>query len=153
MKVWERWVFGLLTLVVSASGLTYFWMKYLLPSADPFAVVNHPWQTPMLAAHLIASPFLILIFGIILNSHVLKRLGLDRFQNRRSGLLSFGTFFVMTLSGYLLQVMTGEVVLRAIVVLHVASGIVFSTAYVVHLVISWRLARAYAARRLEPEAA
>lgn len=142
MKPWERWAFGLLAAIVSVTGGGYFWMKYLLVTDDPFAVVNHPWQGPMLALHVIASPALILLFGIVLNSHVLRKLGARHGPNRRSGLLSLGTFAAMTASGYLLQVVTGEVLLRSIVALHVASGALFVFAYATHLVISVRVARA-----------
>lgn len=141
MKRWERWTFGLLALVVALTGVTYFWMKYLMVNDDPFAVVNHPWQPVMLSAHVLASPGLLLIFGLILNSHILKKLGARGMPNRKSGLTSFGCFFVMTASGYLLQVATADVVLRTLVVVHVVGGVLFSAAYVAHLVISVRLAR------------
>lgn len=30
--------------MVVGSGLVCAWMRYLLPSPDEWAVVNHPWQ-------------------------------------------------------------------------------------------------------------
>ena len=144
MKPWERWTFGLLALLVSVSGVAYFWMKYLLVSDDPFAVVNHPWQSTMLAAHVVASPWLLLIFGVILNSHILRKLRATGLPNRKTGLLSLATFFAMVASGYLLQVVTSEWLLPAVVAIHVATGTLFSVVYVSHLVISVRLARVQA---------
>ena len=47
----------------------------------------------------------------------------------------------MGLSGYLLQVTADATWLRALVVVHVAAGIVFSIAYGAHLAISVRLVR------------
>lgn len=141
MKRWERWSFNLVSLAVAVTGFAYFWMKYLLSREDPFAVVNHPWQAAMLNLHLIVSPPFILIFGIVLNSHVMKKLRAPRIPNRKSGFVSLGTFAAMVLSGYLLQVSSDEAWLQALVVLHVASGAVFSFAYVTHLVISTRLAQ------------
>lgn len=141
MKRWERWTFNTLSLAVAATGFAYLWMKYGLTQDDPFAVVNHPWQTTMLDLHVIASPAFILVFGIILNSHIMKKLGAPRLPNRRSGLVSLGTFAAMVLSGYLLQVLTNERWLQALVVLHVASGAVFSLVYAAHLVVAARLAR------------
>lgn len=146
MKPWERWTFGLLALVVSATGGAYFWMKFMLISTDPFAVVNHPWQPAMLAAHVVASPALLLMFGVVLNSHILRKLRATGLPNRKTGLLSLGTFFAMVASGYLLQVVTSELLSQALVTIHVATGSVFSAAYAAHLVISVRLARAQAAR-------
>ena len=141
MKRWERWVFNALSLIVAATGFVYLWMKYAVQNGDPFAVVNHPWQTSMLGLHVVASPAFILIFGIVFNSHIMKKLSATRLPNRRSGFVSLGTFAAMVVSGYLLQVSSSEGWLQALVVVHVTSGAVFSIVYAAHLVISARLAR------------
>jgi hypothetical protein len=142
VKRWERWTFGLLALAVSATGAAYFWMKYLMETDDPFSVVNHPWQGTMLAAHVVVSPWLVLMFGIVLNSHILRKLRATAVPNRKTGLVSLGTFLAMTLSGYLLQVVTAEALLQLIMTIHVTTGVVFALTYAAHLVISVRLARA-----------
>ena len=141
MKRWERWTFNALLLVVAVTGFAYLWMKYALQNNDPFAVVNHSWQTSMLGLHVVASPAFILIFGIIFNSHVMKKLSATHLPNRRSGFVSLGTFAAMVVSGYLLQVLSSEEWLQALVVIHVASSAIFSIVYATHLVISARLAR------------
>lgn len=141
MKRWERWSLNGLSLVVAATGFVYFWMKYLIAPQDPFAVVNHPWQSAMLNLHVVASPMLILIFGIVFNSHVMKKLRAPRLPNRRSGYVSLATFAAMVFSGYLLQVTSSEWWLQALVAAHVASGALFTLVYGAHLVISVRLAR------------
>lgn len=141
MKPWERWTFSILAVAVSATGFAYGWMKYFLEPLDPFAVVNHPWQSAMLHLHVLASPPFVMVFGMILNSHIMKKLRATKIPNRQSGLASLGTFAAMIASGYLLQVVSAEVWLQALVVLHVASGGVFTAAYGTHLVISYRLVR------------
>lgn len=141
MKRWERWSINGLSLVVAATGFAYFWMKYLVEPQDPFAVVNHPWQGSMLNLHVVASPMLILIFGIVFNSHVMKKLRAPRLPNRRTGYVSLATFAAMVLSGYLLQIASSESWLPALVAVHVASGALFTAAYGAHLVITVRLAR------------
>ena len=141
MKRWERWTFNSLTAVVAVTGFLYFWMKYFVESSDPFAVINHPWQTAMLNLHVIASPFFVLIFGIIFNSHVMKKLKATGLPNRRSGYTSLTMFAVMVFSGYLLQVAATEQWLQALVAVHVASSTVFSVVYAAHLIISAKLAR------------
>ncbi len=141
MKRWERWTFNALSLAVAATGFAYLWMKYALQIDDPFAVVNHPWQTSMLGLHVVASPAFILIFGIIFNSHIMKKLSATRLPNRRSGFVSLGTFAAMVVSGYLLQVSSNEGWLQVLVVVHVTSGAAFSIVYAAHLVVSARLAR------------
>lgn len=153
MKRWERWTFNLLSLLVTISGVTYFWMKYMLVNDDPFAVTNHAWEPAMLALHVVVSPTLLLMFGIVLNSHIMKKLVAPSRPNRKSGFVSLATFMTMTVTGYLLQVVTGEQALQVLVALHVASGAIFALVYPVHLIISARLGRTQSTRRLRPEAA
>ena len=141
MKRWERWAFNLAAAAVAATGFVYFWMKNFVDNPDPFAVVNHPWEAATLHLHVLASPPFILVFGIILNSHIIRKLGSPRMPNRKSGLLSLGLFAAMVASGYLLQVGTNATWLRALVALHVGSGAAFSITYVVHLIISAKLTR------------
>ena len=141
MKRWERWTFNIAALIVAATGFAYLWMKYFVENADPFAVVNHPWEAATLHLHVLASPAFILIFGIVLNSHVIKKLGISKLPNRKSGLISFALFAAMVCSGYLLQVVTDDSWLRAMIAAHVGSGALFSVSYSIHLVISARLSR------------
>ena len=83
MKRWERWTFNALSFAVAATGFAYLWMKYALQNDDPFAVVNHPWQAGMLDLHVVASPAFILMFGIVFNSHIMKKLRATGLPNRR----------------------------------------------------------------------
>lgn len=140
MRPWEKAAFNALTLVVAASGLAYVWMKYGLTSDDPFALVNHPWQPWMLAVHVFTAPWLLVVFGIVLNSHVLRKIGNGTTGNRPSGWLSLVTFAGMTVSGYGLQVATAALLRQTMLVLHLASSAVFLVAYSVHLLVAWRTA-------------
>ena len=139
MKQWERWSFNGLNIVVAITGLAYLYMKYVLPSDDPFAVVNHPWQSSMLSLHVVVAPFVILLFGIVLRSHIIKKLISNSRPDRRTGWISLISFSTMALSGYLLQVATSFAWLNALVVFHIATSIVFIIGYGAHLVIGWRL--------------
>ena len=139
MKRWERWSFNGLNIVVAATGLAYLYMRYLLQSDDPFAVVNHPWQAPMLALHIVAAPFVIVTFGIVLRSHILKKLASKSQPDRRTGWVSLISFSAMALSGYLLQVVSSVTWLDALVVTHITTGGVFVVGYGAHLFIGWRL--------------
>lgn len=141
MRRWERWALNLSSLAVAVTGLAYLWMKDLLTTSDPFAVVNHPWQGAMLQLHLLAAPVFVLVFGIVFNSHVMKKLRTPRMPNRRSGLAALVLFAIMLASGYLLQTASDDVWLRSLVITHVTSGVVFSIVYVAHVVVSVRLAR------------
>ena len=139
MNPWERWSFNALHVVVAATGVAYFYMKYLLRSDDPFAVINHPWESSMLAVHIMAAPFFILIFGILLRSHILTKLLSNNRPARRSGWLSILSFTGMAVSGYLLQIGADQVWLRVLMVTHIGTSVVFVIGYVTHLVVGWRL--------------
>ncbi|HSR66788.1 MAG TPA: hypothetical protein VLU25_02510 [Acidobacteriota bacterium] len=135
MKGLYNWSLHLLTTGVSATGLVYFWMKYLLENDDPFSLVNHPWQNLMLHGHVLLSPLLIFAFGVFFSGHVMRKLRNNRRQGRRSGLISLFTFPVMAISGYALQVLTSETALQAALIIHLASGGLFIVIYAAHLVV------------------
>lgn len=142
IRTWQKWLLAALTFATGASGLVYLWMKYLVESQDPFAVINHPWQPYVLYVHVLAAPALVLVFGMVWTSHVSGKIEGGRPYNRRSGLMAIWSFAVMAASGYLLQVLTTERLHTAVVVTHVASGCGFLLVYLAHLVVSLRAARA-----------
>lgn len=137
MNRWETLGFNALGAIVTASGLAYLVMKYVLGSDDPFAVVNHPWQPAMLAVHVIAAPLVILVFGMLFRSHVLDKLLSRRRPARRSGWTSLVSFLVMAASGYLLQVTIDPAWLRALVWVHVGASALFVAGYATHLLVGW----------------
>ena len=138
MKRWEQWALHLLTVGISGSGLVYLWMKYLLSAEDPFSLINHPWQPAMLEIHLILSPLLVFLMGMILYSHIARKLRNKTRSGRRSGMLSLICFPVMVLSGYGLQTASDLVWTRALLVAHLVSGALFAATYAAHLVVKLR---------------
>lgn len=151
MSRWQKYAFSLSAAVLAGSGCAYFWMQHFVGADDPFAVVNHPWQPAMLAAHVLAAPVLLLFAGMLFEVHVRQRLAQST-ANRRSGLLSLATLIVMTASGYFLQVTTSEWWRQAWLVTHLFGGAVFAVAYLVHLAVSARLWRAQRALERRPAA-
>ena len=148
MKTWQRRTFNALVAAVTVTGALYFWMKYGIVTDDPFAVVNHPLQSLMLAAHLVSSPALLVMFGIVFSAHVASKLA-RRIPLRRSGLTALATFALMAASGYLLQVVVSETWRLVMVWLHVGSGTVFAVSYGLHLLAGFKLwRRAEAGARL-----
>lgn len=141
MSRWERWSFNLLHAVVAGTGMVYFGMKHWLRPSDPFAVINHPWQPMMLAAHIVAAPVLVAIFGMIFRSHTLAKLKSRSAANRRSGWISVLSFGAMAMSGYLLQVASSPMWVTAMMWSHVSASSVFVAAYGAHLLIGWRIGR------------
>ena len=139
MTRFERWSIGLASAVVSISGILYLWVKYFLTPTDPFSVINHPLQPMLLQLHLLSGPPLIVLFGMVLQSHILKKIKSGYQPNRRTGLVALWTFGVMTMSGYLLQILTVPASITVVLWLHIGSGTVFTLSYVAHLAISLRL--------------
>jgi len=142
MSRWESWAFGTLHAVLALTGGGYFVMKYLLRTDDPFALINHPWQPSMLAAHVLAAPLGMVAFGIMLRSHIVTKLTSKNGPGRRSGWTSVVSFAAMALSGYLLQVVASPTWLRVMTVAHVATSIAFVAGYTTHVVGGLRLLRA-----------
>ena len=136
----ERWFFNATHAVITLSGLAYFCMKYLMATDDPFALVNHPWEPAMLSIHVFVAPLGVFLFGMVFRSHTLRKLLQASPVNWRTGLTSAGSFLVMTLSGYLIQVATSPAVIATAIWTHVATSVLFVIAYGVHLVIGYRVA-------------
>lgn len=136
MSRWEVWSFGILNGIVAVTGAAYYYMKVVLVSEDPFAVVNHPWQPGMLAAHIVVAPLATISFGMLFRSHVLPKLVSRVPAFRRSGWSSLGSFLAMTLSGYLLQVASVPSHVRVLSLAHIATGTVFVASYSLHLILA-----------------
>lgn len=141
MTWWERWSFNTLHVVVAATGIVYFWMKYLLETDDPFAIINHPWEPTMLTAHVIVAPFFIAFFGMVFRSHTFRKLYSSNPANRRTGWTSLIGFSVMAFSGYLIQVATSALLLTVAIWVHIAASVVFLVGYTSHWVNGWRINR------------
>ena len=142
MTRWETWLSHVSVTAVTASGLAYFWMKYLLETDDPFALVNHPWQPAMLSLHILAAPVLLFVLGLIVSSHVRRKLSSGSSANRRSGWIGLICFPLMAASGYALQISASAWTTRTAFVAHLASSAVFALGYLAHQAVSVRLARA-----------
>jgi hypothetical protein len=140
-KWWEQSAFNVLHGIVAVTGVGYFYMKYVMATTDPFAVINHPWQPATLSLHLVAGPVFIAFFGMLFRSHTLRQLVSPNAGNRRTGWISLVSFSAMALTGYLLQVASDPLWLSGLVWAHVSTSLIFVAGYGVHLVISWRLTR------------
>ena len=147
MTRWQRWSFNLVTAASALSGLVYLWMRYLIEADDPFSVINHPWQPVMLNVHLLTAPVIILLFGIVFQSHIARKIDSPDRMNRRSGWTSLLTFGLMAASGYVLQVVTSPLAVQILWGLHLASSGVFVVGYAVHLVLGLDLLRTFLRRR------
>lgn len=123
--------------LTAATGVVFAVMKYFLESSDEFAVVNHPLQPHMLAAHVVISPIALFVLGWTFSNHMLPKYRFSD-ESRKSGIVSMLLIVPMTLSGYLLQIATNETLRQSMAVAHwIASGL-FVIGYVGHLIVGRR---------------
>jgi len=121
-------------------------------NTDPFSAFNHPLQPWALKLHVVASPLLIFGVGSIFKDHVLAkaRNGSSR-RVKGIGLVTLFLFAGMALSGYLLQVISGDAGRWWTAWTHIVLGCAFLCAYAAHLAsVAGRLAAIQRARRGDP---
>jgi hypothetical protein len=116
-------------------------MKYAMSSDDPFSLINHPLEPFMLKAHILIAPVLVLVFGMMLESHIRRRFSDAAPSQRRSGLLAVISFVPMALSGYALQVVSNPTAANVALATHLGASLVFCWVYGRHLVGYRRKAR------------
>ena len=135
MTVFEKWVVWVSSVVVTLSGVIYWWMKYLLPFPDAFSVVYHPLQPLVLKLHIVIAPLLVFGLGSVTIRHAWRHFCLGTATGRRSGLATLWILGPMILSGYLIQAVTGDRWVRAMVIVHIAGGSLYAIGLGIHQVI------------------
>ena len=140
MSRWQVRYLHASVIAVTVTGAAFAFMKYAMKSDDPFAVINHPWQPGMLAAHVLAAPSAVFAFGWIFGDHIWPSFT-GRRPNRPTGVASMLLIVPMALTGYLLQVVTGEQVHHWMGVAHWVSSGLFAVCYAAHLALKPRLGK------------
>jgi hypothetical protein len=128
----ERWAIWSTSVATFVTGVIYLWMKYLVVSDDPLAVVNHPWQPALLKAHILVAPLLVFSIGLVAVRHVWRHFRSETQDGRRSGLLTVAVLGPMIVSGYLIQTVIEEGWLRAMALFHIALGLIYGFALLAH---------------------
>jgi hypothetical protein len=132
MTRFERWMLLGSLALAGVSGGIYAWMKYLMATDDPYAVVNHPLQPLMLKVHIVTAPLLVFAIGLVFMQHVYRQWRSGRPAGRTSGLVTGLVAFPMILSGYLIQTVTSEALLKWLVVVHLVTGAAYLVGFTVH---------------------
>jgi hypothetical protein len=134
MTRFENVLLQVSTWLSALSGAIFLVMKYLMKNNDPFSILGHPWQPHMLATHLLVGPAVVFALGLISRDHVLGGfVNGARQGGRRSGASAILLAAPMIVSGYFLQIVTGETMRLALVILHVATGMLFVGLFFWHL--------------------
>jgi hypothetical protein len=128
----EMRLLSIATLLAGGTGLILHVMKDWMEPVDPFSVINHPWQPWVLKAHLLAVPFMIFAVGLVFSSHAARRYRNGVREGRGSGLGLLVLFAPLVLSGVAIQILTGEGSRRAMVWLHLGTGLGYLAFFVGH---------------------
>jgi len=137
----ERWTVRLTSLGVAVTGFALLWLKYGFESADPFAVINHPFEPWALKTHVLVAPLFVFGVGLIATRHVWRHVVRRVEPGRRTGLVTLVSLVPMVVSGYALQVVVSESWHAVAVVTHIASSALFTLAMLAHLISMWRYVR------------
>jgi hypothetical protein len=125
------------TAVLTATGMLLVWMVLLeeLPeiTEEEFFAVEHPGQALTTNIHILTGPTLLFLVGMIWISHVWTRIRNNDPARRRTGLALTWLFPLLIISGYGLQVTTGETLREVLGWSHTLTGIGFAVVYGVHL--------------------
>jgi uncharacterized membrane protein YidH (DUF202 family) len=133
MSRWQLIWLQLSAALTAITGIVFAAMKYFMKSDDDFAVVNHPLQPHMLAAHVVVAPLLLFILGWTFSNHMMPKYRFGNGKNRFSGVASMALIIPMALSAYLLQIATNETLRQAMAVAHWITSGLFVIAYAIHL--------------------
>ncbi|HBL28211.1 MAG TPA: hypothetical protein DD490_15360 [Acidobacteria bacterium] len=138
MSRFERWLLHVATLLVAGTGLVYAWMIYFARPADPYAVVNHPWQPATQHLHVLVAPLLVFGAGVIWRRHVWAQWQRRVPQGLASGVALGLTLIPMIVSGYLLQTATGDTWRKVWVWVHIATSVLWLAGYLAHQAVRLR---------------
>lgn len=133
MSRFEAWCVHAGNLLVGGTGLAYASLRYLLEPADPYAVVNHPWQPLLQHLHVWTAPLLVFVAGLVWRDHVWSHLSRGLAGRRRSGLTMVANLLPMVASGYLIQTAVSPSWRTAWVAVHLAASGLWLAGYVAHL--------------------
>jgi hypothetical protein len=132
MTRFERWAVWSTSILTALTGVVYPWMKYFVVNDDPFAVVNHPLQPAVLKAHILVAPLLTFAIGLVAVRHIWRHIQARVLRGRRSGLATAFMVAPMILTGYVVQAVTGEGLLRAMALSHIGFGVIYALGLVAH---------------------
>ncbi len=134
MTRFERWSVWSSAIATGLTGLGFFWAKYLVASSEPWAVVNHPLEPWFLKIPIVVAPLFVFAVGLITARHILIHIRARIRKGRSSGLALVWLMVPMVGSGYLIQVVSAEVWVTGLAIVHIVTGTVFLLAIAAHRV-------------------
>lgn len=130
----EKYVVWGSSAAVTATGVVYAWMKYMLHPAEPWAVINHPLEPLVLKLHIITAPILVFGIGMITMRHIWPHFRGRLARGRSTGISSVLFAAPMIVTGYALQAMTSARWLSVVGYVHLAVGVLYALCAMVHAI-------------------
>lgn len=146
MTRFEKWSVWSTSVATTATGVGFFWAKYLVRPTDPWAVVNHPLQPWLLKAHILVAPLMVFAVGMIAMRHVWQHYRSGVRPGRRSGITTALALGPMVLTGYLIQAVTHVGWLRAMAISHIVFGVLYALGLAIHQPVVRRVKKGRAGR-------
>lgn len=134
MRPFQKWLLWTSSLVAGVSGVVYWWMDHMMEPLNEWAVINHPLQPWVLKAHILSAPVLVFAVGLIATDHIWRHFRNAVRPGRRSGISTMGVVAPMVLTGYLIQAVTHPGWLTFLAWMHLACGVVYVLALLLHQV-------------------
>jgi hypothetical protein len=132
VKRWEAWINHWGWALTAVTGLAYGVLKYFVRGTDPNSRLPHPMAPPILAAHVLAAPVAVFALGLIFRRHAVAKLASDRPERRRTGSVLIYLAVPLILTGYVVQVLTGDAARQWTGWIHAGLGLVYAIGYLMH---------------------
>jgi len=114
------------------TGIGYFLILHYFKIVTQYGVRPNPWQGYWQGAHILVVPALVFAIGMLWKDHIYPKYQKREQRKRKSGLILIISFFLMGITGYLIQVMGGVETIIFIKNFHFYSSLIWSLAYGVH---------------------
>jgi len=121
----------IITYLTILHGVLYWLIKYYMKVETEYGLRPHEFQSLLQGAHIILSPALIFIFGLLFKEHILKMYK-NALYKRKTGMTLTISMTVMILTGYLIQVVYMSGPKEHIAHIHIIVSLIFSLSYLIH---------------------
>lgn len=101
----EKKVFLITNISVSIIGIVYYLLKNFFSIETQFGARPHPLTGNFLHLHILSVFPFVILFGYLLAKHIIPKLKSKSLKRKKSGFFILTLFLVMSLSGYILQVL------------------------------------------------
>lgn len=112
------------------TGIIYYLFIHFFKVETDYGIRPHFLQQWFQASHILISPMLVFMVGILFIPHILKNLH-GRYK-KRSGITLIVIFFIMTFSGYWIQVSKSDLTIDLSTWLHLATSLIWIIVYLLH---------------------